>query len=184
MPRKVPKSLLLVTFHMEYITPYIDIQLILQDPFHQLKKKLLEFSWVTVLCWFLLYSKVNQQYMYICPLFLGFPSHLGHHGALRRLPCAIQSRYISDAYSFWSILSTSGFKTPSTHSLSLIDMAGPFYIGLASCMKGIVHLFPSPACMFLLANWFLTQQLAVPRLRSANNMLNASLWNGLINLPW
>ena len=39
---------------------------------------------------FLLYSKVNQLYIYIYPLFFGFPSHLGHHRALSRVPCAIQ----------------------------------------------------------------------------------------------
>ena len=39
---------------------------------------------------FLLYSKVNQSYVYIYPLFFRFPSHLGHHRALSRVPCAIQ----------------------------------------------------------------------------------------------
>ena len=39
---------------------------------------------------FLLYSKVNQSYVYIYPLFFWFPSHLGHHRALSRIPCAIQ----------------------------------------------------------------------------------------------
>ena len=34
---------------------------------------------------FLLYSKVNQLYAYICPLCFGFPSHLGHHRALSLL---------------------------------------------------------------------------------------------------
>ena len=45
--------------------------------------------------YFLLHSKVNQLYVYIYPLFLGFPSHLGHHRALSRAPCAIQSVLIS-----------------------------------------------------------------------------------------
>ena len=39
---------------------------------------------------FLLYSKVNQLYRYIYPFFFRFPSHLGHHRALSRIPCAIQ----------------------------------------------------------------------------------------------
>ena len=34
-----------------------------------------------MLCEFLLYSKVNQLYIYMYPLFFGFPSHLGHHRA-------------------------------------------------------------------------------------------------------
>ena len=39
---------------------------------------------------FLLYSKVNQSYVCIYPLFFEFPSHLGHHRALSRIPCAMQ----------------------------------------------------------------------------------------------
>ena len=33
-------------------------------------------------------SEVNLLYIYI-PSFFGFPSHLGHHRALSRVPCAI-----------------------------------------------------------------------------------------------
>ena len=36
-------------------------------------------------------SKMNHLYIYIFPLFFGFPFHLGHHRELSRLPCAIQS---------------------------------------------------------------------------------------------
>ena len=43
-----------------------------------------------MVCQFLLYSKVNQLYVYIYPLFVGFPSHLGQHRALNRVPCAIK----------------------------------------------------------------------------------------------
>ena len=38
----------------------------------------------------LLYSKVNQLEVYIYSHFFGFPSHLGHHIALSRVPCALQ----------------------------------------------------------------------------------------------
>ena len=44
----------------------------------------------------MLYSVVSavQQsesvIQYVHPLIFGFPSHLGHHRALRRVPCAIQ----------------------------------------------------------------------------------------------
>ena len=48
-----------------------------------------------MLCQFLLYSKVNQLYTYIYPLFFGFPSPLGHHRALSRVPCALQQVLIS-----------------------------------------------------------------------------------------
>ena len=38
-----------------------------------------------MLCYFMLYSEVNQIYIYIYPLFFGFPSHLGLHRALSSL---------------------------------------------------------------------------------------------------
>ena len=56
---------------------------------------LLEYSCFTMLCQFLLYSKVSQLYVYIFPLFFRFPSHLGHHRSLSRVPCAIQQVLIS-----------------------------------------------------------------------------------------
>jgi len=33
---------------------------------------------------------MNQLYVYICPLSLGFPSYLGHRRTASRVPCAIQ----------------------------------------------------------------------------------------------
>ena len=44
---------------------------------------------------FLLYGRTNQVFVYIYSLFFGFPSHLGHHGTLSRIPCAIQQGLIS-----------------------------------------------------------------------------------------
>ena len=49
---------------------------------------------------FLLYSKMNQPYIYIYPLPSGLPSHSGHHSALSRIPCAIQ--YILISYLFYT----------------------------------------------------------------------------------
>ena len=49
-----------------------------------------QYSCFTILCQFLLYSKVDQQHTYIYPLFCRFFSHLGHHKALSRVPCAMQ----------------------------------------------------------------------------------------------
>ena len=46
---------------------------------------LLEYSYITLLCQFLLCSQLNHLCVCISPLF-GFPSNLGHHGALRRVP--------------------------------------------------------------------------------------------------
>ena len=66
------------------------------DSFFMFKKNfLLRYSCFTMLCYFLLYSKVNQLYVYIYSLFFGFPFHLGHRRALSRVPCAIQQVLIS-----------------------------------------------------------------------------------------
>ena len=35
-------------------------------------------------------ESVNQLYVCMCSLFLGFPSRLGHHRPLSRVPCAAQ----------------------------------------------------------------------------------------------
>ena len=43
-------------------------------------------SCFTMLCESLLYGKANQLYVHTYPLFFGFPSHLGHHRALSRVP--------------------------------------------------------------------------------------------------
>ena len=48
---------------------------------------LVEYSCFTMLCYFLLYSKVNQPYIY--PLFLRFLSRLSHHRALSRVCWAL-----------------------------------------------------------------------------------------------
>ena len=47
-------------------------------------------SCFTVLCQFLLYSNVNQLYVYIHPLSFRFFSHLGHLRAWSQVPCAIR----------------------------------------------------------------------------------------------
>ena len=44
-----------------------------------------EYNCFTILCWFLLYSKVNQLYIHIYLLFFEFPSDLGPHRAHRAL---------------------------------------------------------------------------------------------------
>ena len=48
-----------------------------------------------MLCQFQVYSKVNQLYIYVYPLFFRFFSHIGHHRILSRVPCAIQQVLIS-----------------------------------------------------------------------------------------
>ena len=48
------------------------------------KKNLLDYGCFTMLCYFLLYSKVSQVHICIYPLIFGFLSVLGHHGALSK----------------------------------------------------------------------------------------------------
>ena len=57
-----------------------------------------------MLCQFLVYSKENQPSVYIYPLLFGFPSHLGHHRALSRVPCTIQQALISYVLHIVSIM--------------------------------------------------------------------------------
>ena len=53
----------------------------------------------------------GSPYIYTCPLFFGFPSHLGHHRALTRVPCAIQKVLISSVHLLSRVLI---FATPWT----------------------------------------------------------------------
>ena len=54
---------------------------------------------------------VSQLYVYTYSVFFGFPSHLGHHRSLSRIPCAAQqvslvSYFISSVTSVWASLVT------------------------------------------------------------------------------
>ena len=55
----------------------------------------LKYSGFTMLCQFLLCSKVNQPHIHVYSLF-GFPSHSDHRSALSRVPCAIQISLVID----------------------------------------------------------------------------------------
>ena len=55
----------------------------------------LEYSWLIMLCYFLLYSKVNQLHIFMYPFFFRFFSHMGHYGSieytvLSTVPCTVQ----------------------------------------------------------------------------------------------
>ena len=67
-----------------------------------LLKQMSSHTCFSMLCLFLLYSKVNQQCVYIYPLFIGFLSHLGHHRALSRIPSGY-SRFSLVTYFMHSI---------------------------------------------------------------------------------
>ena len=68
--------------------------------------------------------------MYVCPFFLQFPSHLGHHRALSRVSCAIQSMLIS--YLFYTqqciyIYASPNLPIHSNHPCSLSICMFVFY---------------------------------------------------------
>ena len=64
----------------------------------------LDYNYITMLCLFLLYNKVNQLYVYIHPFPLEPPSHstpLGHQRALSWAPHAMQLLPTSSLFYTW-----------------------------------------------------------------------------------
>ena len=49
-------------------------------------------------CYFLLYGRVSEPYVYIYLLFFGFPSHVGYHRAPSRVPCAVEEALVSSLF--------------------------------------------------------------------------------------
>ena len=47
-----------------------------------------------------MFNRMNQPYIYMYPLPFAVPFHLGHHSALRRVPCAMQ--YLLISYLFYT----------------------------------------------------------------------------------
>ena len=92
-----------------------------------------------MLCQFLLYSEVNQLYVYIYPLFFGFPSHLGHHRALSRVPRALQQVLIS--YLFY------------TYCCTYVNPKLPIYPSLPSPLVTI-NLFSTSVALLLFYKFF------------------------------
>ena len=93
---------------------------------------------------FLLYSKVNQLYIYTYPLFFGFPCHLGHHRALSRVPCAIQQVLISYLFYTQQCVYTS---IPISQFIPPLPSPAPVSIRLSSMSVSVfllckeVHLY-------------------------------------------
>ena len=87
-----------------------------------------------MLCQFLLYSKVNQLYVYIYPFTVGFPSHLGHHRALSRVPWAIQQVLIS--YLFYTQYQQCIYDNPNlpVHPTSPFPPWYPYVCSLHLCL--------------------------------------------------
>ena len=80
-------------------------------------------SCLTMLCQFLLYSKVNQLHIYKYSLFFGSPSRLGHRRALSRVSCAtsVFSLVIYFIYSTNSVYMPFPISNSSHPSFSLLD---------------------------------------------------------------
>ena len=70
---------------------------------------MLEYSCFTTLCYFLLYGKVNQLYIYIYPFFFRFLSHLGHHRIMNTVSCAIQQIFISYLFYIYLYIYVKGY---------------------------------------------------------------------------
>ena len=89
-------------------------------------KKITEDSCFTVSCYFLLYGRVSEPYVYIYLLFFGFPSHLGYHRA--------PSRVLSLALCLYMVMCV--WKSPSPSSLHSpfppLDVVCPFSISVSS----------------------------------------------------
>ena len=81
---------------------------------------------------FFLYSNVNQLRIYIYPLFFRFPSNLGHHRALRRVPCALWQVLISYlVYPLWCIYvspNSSHFSFPALLTVSWFSTFGTLFL--------------------------------------------------------
>ena len=106
-----------------------------------------------MLCQFLLYSKVNQLYVYMYPRFLGFPSHLGHHRA-EQSSSAIQqvlSSYFMCVCVSHSVMSVS----LRPHGLQPTRLLCPqnfpgknAAVGCHCLLQGIFPIFPALAGRF------------------------------------
>ena len=86
-------------------------------------KFLLECNCFTMLCWFLLYSKMNQLYVQL--LCFRFFSHIGHYTVLSIVPRSLQQVFIGYLfYTQWNVRvnPTSQFITPSLSHLVTISL--------------------------------------------------------------
>ena len=92
-----------------------------------------------MLCSFLLCSRVNQPYVYIYPLFLGFPPHLGHQ---RGLFPVLYSRFSLAIYFIHSSVYMSApippFISPSSHLLFLPPIV-KFFVEAASEVQPLLE---------------------------------------------
>ena len=68
---------------------WLSLETIFPGSFFFINSFLLEYICITVLCQFLPFSKINQLYVCIQPLFFGFLSHLVHHRLLNRVPSVL-----------------------------------------------------------------------------------------------
>ena len=87
------------------------------------------------------YTAVKQLYVYIYPLFFGFPSHLGHHRALGKVPCALQQIL---SYLFYTQYQYCGYSNPDLP----ICLTPPFF---PQCLY---VYFPCLCFYFCFANSF------------------------------
>ena len=88
-------SLLLIFSQWHLLTlSHILVILATFQNLYYFKKNVLEYNWLTKLCWFQVYSKVNLLHIYIYPLFFRFFSHVGHYRVLNSFLCYIACSYV------------------------------------------------------------------------------------------
>ena len=77
----------------------------------------INFYWSIVTLQFVLVSAVQQRESAVCihiSPFFGFPSHLGHHGALSRGPCAVQEALMFPILCIVSVVYTCQAQSPNS----------------------------------------------------------------------
>ena len=99
-----------------------------------------------MLCQLLLYSKVIQLYVHIYPLFLRFPSHLGHQRALSRAPCDLQQVLTSYLLSILhSVVYVCQFQfTPLSSPLLMISLFSTSVTVYALQIRSSIPFFQIP----------------------------------------
>ena len=95
-----------------------------------------------MLCQFLLYSKVNQLYVYIYSLFFRFPSHLSHHRALSSLCYTAGSHQLSVLFCFLTSLLEYNCFTMVCQFL-LYNKVNQLYIHIYPHIPSLLRLPPS-----------------------------------------
>ena len=144
---------------------------------------LLEYYCFTMLCQFLLHGKVNQLYVYICPVFFGFPSYL--YNTEHWVPCAI-SRFSFVTYFMHSVVymlipishSSHPSFPPSVHTFVLYVCISISALQTSSSIPffQITHMYANTQYLFF-SFWLTSLCMTVPKSTHIST-------NGTISFLW